>query len=196
MGRQGRAGERTNAVVTAELADGLRTAREAKVAVEALPPSPAGAIVNRLYRSSIVLDEGWMTISSAAVSASPGPLGDQLVVASRRALELSNRVFDRGRVLIAAHLPTTTTAIELVPPAPVPDWVAEGLAPGPPLDVGLVQAPAPVGTSEAARRRALGVLIEAEAARVARAADLLTGPQHDALLATSRQMLVLATQLR
>jgi hypothetical protein len=60
----------------------------------------------------------------------------QLDLLARRVRLLGDRIFDRGQALIDPHLhdPSTPSAVDIRKPEEVPDWVAEGLAAGPPLD--------------------------------------------------------------
>jgi hypothetical protein len=118
-----------------QLSDAGRVFAAAAAAVDRLPASPAGPNVNRLYGESVALDRAWIDLTVAALDMPPGPLAQQVARAGARSRELADRVFDRGRALLVPVLPTTTVpGIEVVLPPDVPDWVAEGLAPGPPLD--------------------------------------------------------------
>jgi hypothetical protein len=126
------------------LANAANVFAAAATSVGRLPASPAGITVNHLYADSVALDRAWVDLTVVALDAPPGPLTQQVTLAGARSRELGDRVFDRGRALLVPVLPTTTVAgVEVVLPPDVPDWVAEGLAPGPPLDD---PPPAPAAT--------------------------------------------------
>jgi hypothetical protein len=64
-----------------------------------------------------------------------GDLRTQLDLMAKRLRALADRVFDRGHALVKPALgekPDPNVDIRL--PEEVPNWAAEGLAPGPPLD--------------------------------------------------------------
>ncbi len=99
-----------------------------------LPPLPATAAVVPLYRSSLELGPAWVDVTRAAVAARAGPTADQLYLSGRRLRELADRVFDRGHLLLEPLIgPRATPGVEIVRPPAIPDWVVEGLAPGPPI---------------------------------------------------------------
>lgn len=104
-----------------------------------LPPYPGQPLVDRLYATTASLYVQAVRCERAALDLPPGRLRDQAMLIAARLRELADRTFDQGRVLTAqglapANVPAGT---EVVLPAEVPDWAAEGLAAGPPL------APAP-----------------------------------------------------
>jgi len=104
--------------------------------LETLRPYPFDDRVKPLYLDSADLYSQTVDVYAAMV-ATPGP-GDvrtQLDLLARRVRELADRVFDRGHELVKPKLgeqPNPDVDVRL--PEEVPDWVAEGLAPGPPLD--------------------------------------------------------------
>ena len=144
-------GSPSGPVLLTELTSAGATFAGAQAAVIGLPPSPAGHLVNDLYLRSVVLDELWLQVTEAAVNRPPGPAATQLVLSGTRIRELGDRVFDRGHALLTPLLPpTTVTGIDVVRPADVPDWAAEGLAAGPPLAL----IPSPTGGGQPSVRAA------------------------------------------
>jgi hypothetical protein len=130
-----RAGQLLATELRPSLSDASTVFAAAAMAVDQLPTSPAGEIVNRLYRSSVALDQEWMALTMTALDMPPGPLAQQVVLAASRVRELGDRIFDRGRAPLELLLPSSSQpGVNIVLPAEVPDWVAEGLAAGPPLD--------------------------------------------------------------
>jgi hypothetical protein len=128
-------GELQSAELKVKLGDARTVFASSESSVLALGRSPAGPSVNRGYVQSAALDRAWVDVMSVAVDLPPGALRDQVALAGQRMRELGDRVFDLGRTPLASLLPVTPPAgVEVVRPADVPDWVAEGLAPGPPLD--------------------------------------------------------------
>ena len=98
--------------------------------VAALPPH-AG---KDLYVASIELYTRHVSVHIESATMDPGPERDQMILLARRLRELSDRVFDRGHVLVDPTFGEDQPDAEINLPEEVPDWVAEGLAAGPPLD--------------------------------------------------------------
>ena len=76
-----------------------------------------------------------VNVYRAMLTTPPGDMRTQLDLLARRLRALGDRVFDRGRELVKPKLgekPNPDVDIRL--PEEVPNWVADGLAPGPPLD--------------------------------------------------------------
>lgn len=113
-------------------------------AARRLPPAPGAPLVDPLYVASASLYVDAVRCELAAVGLPAGDLRYQAMLSATRLRELADRTFDQGRVLTSQGLaPSGVPAgSNVVLPAEVPDWVAEGLAAGPPL------APAPPAAAE------------------------------------------------
>jgi hypothetical protein len=108
---------------------------EDKGRLESLRPFPFDKRVNGLYLDSVQLYIETANAYKAMAATPPGDMRTQLDLLARRVRALADRVFDRGHALVAPKLgdkPNPDVDIRL--PEEVPNWVAEGLAPGPPLD--------------------------------------------------------------
>jgi hypothetical protein len=129
------AGERSPDDLRADLDTAAREVASVQRLVEELPPFPRDDRVAPLYRSSSRLYVQYVTVLQAALAQPAGPLRDQVVLLARRVRLLADRVFDRGQVRINAMLHEAADPnVEIRLPPEVPDWVAESMAAGPPLD--------------------------------------------------------------
>ena len=116
--------------VTAAFADVLRV-RDAVAALDELAPAP---LADDLYEASALLYVEYVRLDLVALDLEPGDVRDQTVLAARRVRILADRVFDRGRALMAPLLDEAPDPnVEVNLPRESPDWVAEGVAAGPPL---------------------------------------------------------------
>lgn len=116
--------------------------------VAALPAFARDSRVQPLYLASAKLYVEYVNALRAAQGQPPGPMRDQLVLLARRLRVLGDRVFDRGQARLAPFLPDNSSPdVEIHLPPEVPDWNAEGLAAGPPLD----DPPPPPATTPALR---------------------------------------------
>jgi hypothetical protein len=116
-------------------------ARDAVAKLERYKPEPA---VNRYFVDAADLYVEVARIYGVAADPASDPLRAQLNVAARRLRTLGDRIYDRGRyVLDPTFYGTSSQDVELRPPTEVPDWVAEGMAAGPPL----AAAPGPPAAS-------------------------------------------------
>jgi len=107
---------------------------KARDAVAALPPYKKKPIINRYFVDAADLYVETARIYSVAVDPASEPLRAQLNTAAKRVRTLGDRIYDRGRVVIdPGFYAPTTKDVESRPPTEVPDWVAEGMAAGPPL---------------------------------------------------------------
>ena len=103
--------------------------------VATLAPFAADPLVNDTYTRSAELYVEWARLTLDAARTPAGAVRSQLDLLSRRVEELGNRVFDRGVALRDVHLPRLNDlSVQTVLPEEVPEWIAEGLAAGPPLD--------------------------------------------------------------
>jgi hypothetical protein len=133
--RSWQAGQRTDEEVRGDLEVSLREVVSVRDAVAALPTFVRDRDVRQLYRWSSLLYVEYVRALQGALAQPAGPPRDQLVLLARRVRVLGDRVFDRGQARLAPFLhetPNPNIVINL--PPEVPDWVADGLAAGPPLD--------------------------------------------------------------
>lgn len=123
----------------------LAAALDSQRRVAGLEPLPATPEALELYRASVALTVLSVQAHAAALALT-GDLAAQVDVLGQRLRLLADRVFDRGYAVVEVMLPgphlfgDQSGDVDLRLPEDVPRWPAEGLAPGPPLDVG---APAP-----------------------------------------------------
>jgi hypothetical protein len=129
------AGQRADADFASDLQVAQAEVTKVRDLVAALPPFEPDPDVNALYRASSLLYVEYIGLDQAALATPAGPLRGQLELAARRVRVLGDRVFDRGQSRLNARLdePPEPNVIINLPPE-VPDWVADGLAAGPPLD--------------------------------------------------------------
>ncbi|HYT39791.1 MAG TPA: hypothetical protein VEN99_09785, partial [Acidimicrobiia bacterium] len=106
-------------------------ARDAVARLGRYKPDPA---VNKYFVDAADLYVEVARIYGVAADPASDPLRAQLSVAARRLRTLGDRIYDRGRVVLdpTVYAPSSQE-VELRPPTEVPDWVAEGMAAGPPL---------------------------------------------------------------
>ena len=110
-------------------------ARDAVAKLEKYKSDPA---VNTYFVDAADLYVETARIYGVASDPASDALRAQLNVAARRVRTLGDRTYDRGRVVLdPTFYAAPSSDVELRPPTEVPDWVAEGMAAGPPL------APAP-----------------------------------------------------
>ena len=134
----------------ARLDDDLTAFGAIQVAVHRLRAYPYDHRVNDLYGRSAGLYVDTVRAYEVAVTEPPGDVRTQLDLLARRLRELGDRVFDRGQALVNPRLhqpPDPNVDVRL--PEEVPNWVAEGLAAGPPLD-----APPPPAAAQPRTRQA------------------------------------------
>ncbi|MDQ1444804.1 MAG: hypothetical protein QOI20_1268 [Acidimicrobiaceae bacterium] len=145
------AGERPPESFEGKLEARTRGFADLRARLAALRPFPYDKRVVPLYRASADLYSQVVTVYQAMVET-VGPNHDltvQLDLIARRIRALADRVFDRGRELVKPKLHETPSPdVEIRLPEEVPNWVQEGLAPGPPLD----DAPPPAATEPQLRQ--------------------------------------------
>jgi hypothetical protein len=106
-------------------------ARDAVAEVDPYKPEPS---VNRYFVDAADLYVETARIYNVAVDPASEALRAQLNVAARRVRTLGDRIYDRGRVVLdPTFYAPPSQDVEVRPPTEVPDWVAEGMAAGPPL---------------------------------------------------------------
>lgn len=130
MARRWLAGDLTDAAFASKLDAALGDATETRDRVRALPAAPAKA----LYLAAAELHVQHLRIHRAAIEVEPGPRRDQVALLARRVRVLGDRVFDRGRRLVDPDFDRPQPDVQINLPEDVPDWVAEGMAAGPPFE--------------------------------------------------------------
>jgi hypothetical protein len=108
---------------------------DVKDRLDRLRDFPNSKLVRPLYLDSAQLYLETVNVYRAMTDTPAGDLRTQLDLMAKRLRALADRVFDRGHELVKPALgekPDPNVDIRL--PAEVPDWAAEGMAPGPPLD--------------------------------------------------------------
>lgn len=136
------AGQRSDDELRQQVRRAFDDALESRDRVARLAPAPGRPPVVSLYQTSSLLYLESLRAELVAVDTPAGPLRVETDRLARRLRELADRTFDRGRILIDPSMGAGASGqIEARLPEEVPDWVAEGMAPGPPLD----DAPAPPG---------------------------------------------------
>ena len=148
--RAWQAGERSDAELQGDLTIAQQEVTTVRDAVLDLPPFELDPRVAPLYQWSTRIYVEYVRSLEAAQAKPPGPLRDQIVLLARRLRVLGDRVFDRGQARLAPYLheaPNPDVVIQL--PPEVPDWTADGLAAGPPLD----DPPGPPASEPALREK-------------------------------------------
>jgi hypothetical protein len=140
------AGTRPADTFRAEVDKDLADFRVSRDQAAALPPFTRAPAARDLYVSSAGLYVDVARAYAALVRLPIGaaqPVRVQLDALARRVHTLADRVYDRGRAVVSPLLHDVASPdIEIRLPEEVPDWIAEGVAPGPPLEP---QAPPPAG---------------------------------------------------
>jgi hypothetical protein len=107
---------------------------KARDAVAALPKYKKTPIINTYFFDAADLYVETARIYGVAADPAADALRGQLNVAAKRVRTLGDRIYDRGRVVIdPTFYSAASQDVEIRPPTEVPDWVAEGMAAGPPL---------------------------------------------------------------
>jgi hypothetical protein len=107
---------------------------KARDAVAALPRYKKTPVINTYFVDAADLYVETARIYGVAADPAADSLRAQLNVAAKRVRTLGDRIYDRGRVVIdPTFYAPTSPDVEQRPPTEVPDWVAEGMAAGPPL---------------------------------------------------------------
>jgi hypothetical protein len=103
-------------------------------ALAALGPYKPKPVINRYFVDAAGLYVETARIYGVAVDPAAEALRPQFTVAARRLRTLGDRIYDRGRVVLdPSFYPPASESVEVRPPTEVPDWVAYGMAAGPPL---------------------------------------------------------------
>ena len=182
--RDWQAGNRSDDELRADLAIAEREVTTVRDAVGDLPSFELDARVAPLYRWSSLLYVEYVRALQAAHAQPPGPLRDQVVLLARRLRVLGDRVFDRGQARLEPFLheaPNPDVEIQL--PPEVPDWTADGMAAGPPLD----DPPGPPAPTPALREDTRPTQPRAAWAAAVQAAGVPTEPELTAAIAANDQ---------
>jgi hypothetical protein len=123
----------------------LVKARDAVGKLEKYRPDPS---VNRYFFAAAELYVESTRVYAVATDPAAEALRSQLNLSARRLRTLGDRIYDRGRVVIdPTFYGSRGSDVDIRPPTEVPDWVAEGMAAGPPL----AAAPGPAATNPPVR---------------------------------------------
>jgi hypothetical protein len=125
---------------------------KARDAVAKLDKYKAKPVVNRYFVDAADLYVETARIYAVAVDPAAEAQRAQLNLAAKRVRTLGDRIYDRGRVVIDPSFYATSPDVEVRPPTEVPDWVAEGMAAGPPL----ADAPPPAPATPPSREPTCG----------------------------------------
>ena len=143
------AGEKPTDAFTGDVTRILPEFVRARDAVAAAPVFGEAPRARDLYASAAGLYLEVARVYLVAVEPPAEPLRGQLDLLSRRLRTLADRIYDRARALIdpSSQQNVDTEAVEMRRAPEVPDWGAEGLAPGPPL----AEAPPPASETSPER---------------------------------------------
>ena len=109
---------------------------KARDAVAALPSYKKKPVINTYFVDAADLYVETARIYGVAADPAAEALRGQLNIAAKRVRTLGDRIYDRGHVVLdPSFYAPTSQDVEIRPPTEVPDWVAEGMAAGPPLAV-------------------------------------------------------------
>jgi hypothetical protein len=182
--RAWQAGERSDDDVRADLATAAREVATVRDNVGRLPAFGRDARVAPLYRWSSLIYVEYVGASQAALDQPPGALRDQLVLLGRRLRVLGDRVFDRGQARLAVFLHQAADPnVEIRLPPEVPDWTADGLAAGPPLD----EVPEQPDTNPALREEQRPTQARADWARALQSAGVPSDAELTSAIAAADQ---------
>ena len=138
------AGERPTEQYRGELAARETQFGEVRERLAGLRDYPFDDRVVGIYRQSAALYGQVVEIYQAMIETPPGAARTQLDLHARRVRILADRVFDRGHALVKPKLNEPERSdVDIRLPVEVPNWVEEGIAPGPPI-----AAPPPAATKE------------------------------------------------
>lgn len=102
-------------------------------ALENLAPLEGHASARDDYAAAIGLYVASLELDEAATEEPSGALQEQLQHSYERIRELGDIVFDQGTAELAPELGSTVAGADVAAASHVPDWSADGLAPGPPV---------------------------------------------------------------
>lgn len=123
-------GELGDAALREKLDAALRHAVQTQSRVRALPGAPAKS----LYLASAELHVQHVRIHLRGIEVAAGATREQVALLGLRVRQLGDRIFDRGHALVDPSFGVDAPDVQINLPEEVPDWVAEGMAVGPPFD--------------------------------------------------------------
>jgi hypothetical protein len=133
--REWQAGERPIEQYKADLEVRRNRFQDTVARLDDLRPYPFDKRVNNLYQASAQLYLQTVEVYRGLVDTPPGDVRTQTDLLARRVRALADRVFDRGHELVKPKLDEETSPdVDIRLPEEVPDWVADGMAAGPPLE--------------------------------------------------------------
>jgi hypothetical protein len=182
--RTWQAGERSDDDLRTDLDTAFGEVVTVRDAVAELPTFELDPNVAPLYQWSTRIYVEYVRVLQGALARPAGPLRDQLVLVARRLRVLGDRVFDRGQARLEPYLhepPNPDVVIQL--PPEVPDWTADGMAAGPPLD----DPPDPPAATPALREETRPTQPRAAWADAVTAAAVPTQAELDAAMAAGDQ---------
>lgn len=168
-----------------------------RINVEALEPFEPAPAAHPSFVALAAFYDAAIDASTAALDIPPGELRDQTARLAQRLRTLGDRSFERANAALAAAAsrdPDPNVAVV----DPVPDWAAEDLAAGPPLEA---NPPAPASLDEAEgttqpRDDWLAAVAGAGAPTATEVLDVLRDGSADDLAAVARRLEDAAAQLR
>lgn len=112
----------------------LPEAVKGRDAVAAIPPLDEAPAARDLFRDSVAVYVEIGRVYLVATDPAAQPLAEEFDLMARRLRVLADRTYDQARTMVdPAGDYVDDAALEIRRAPEVPDWVAEGLAPGPPL---------------------------------------------------------------
>ena len=143
------AGERPTEQFKTELERQHNRFLDVIVRLDELREFPYDERVDDMYRDAADMYLQTVRVYQAMITTPPGDVRTQHDLLARRVRILGDRVFDRARELIKPTLHEEANPdVDIRLPEEVPNWVEEGIAPGPPLD-----DPPPAPSGEPTLRR-------------------------------------------
>ena len=133
--RQWQTGERPTEQFKTELDRQHNRFSDAMVRIDRLPEFPFDDRVDDMYRDAADMYLQTVRVYQAMIATEAGDVRTQHDLLARRIRIMGDRLFDRARELVKPTLheaPNPDVDVRL--PEEVPNWVEEGIAPGPPLD--------------------------------------------------------------
>jgi hypothetical protein len=107
---------------------------KARDAVAAIPKYEKKPVINTYFVDAADLYVETARIYGVSADPAADALRAQLNTVAKRVRTLGDRIYDRARIVIdPSFYATSSQDVEVRPPTEVPDWVAEGMAAGPPL---------------------------------------------------------------
>lgn len=179
-------GDLDDAEFRSKLESALDDATTTRDRVRALPPAPA----KELYVVAGELHVQHLRIHLASMEFARGPQREQVALLARRVRTLGDRVFDRGRRIVDPGFGGHQPGVQINLPEDVPNWVAEGMAVGPPFEV----EPGPAAPTPLLREQSRPTQPEADWLAAVRDAAAPTTVDFDGDLAAQARAYVAAAE--